>query len=76
MHASLVGKENVASHSKSATLVEHPKGTTLLVPAAAWHALHMRVDDRREPEHHPGVGQGPLARLLSLSRETGRSTQR
>jgi hypothetical protein len=42
---SVVGKENVASHPKGATLVGHPKGTTLLVPAAAWHALHMRVDD-------------------------------
>ena len=41
----VVGKENVASHSKGAALVEHSNGTTLLVPAAAWHALHMRVDD-------------------------------
>ena len=41
----VVGKENIASHSKGTTLLEHPKGTTLLVPAAAWHALHMRIDD-------------------------------
>ena len=46
------GKENVASSCKGATLAHAPaphlacpKGTTLLVPAAAWHALHMRVDD-------------------------------
>ena len=41
-----VGKENIAIHSKGATPLEHPnQSTTLLVPAAAWHALHMRIDD-------------------------------
>lgn len=45
----ITGKENVASSCKGDTApaphLSCPKGTTLLVPAAAWHALHMRVDD-------------------------------
>ena len=44
----ITGKENVASSCKGATApaphLSCPKDTTLLVPAAAWHALHMRVD--------------------------------
>ena len=67
----ITGKENVASSGKGATLAHAPahhlscpKGTTLLVPAAAWHALHMRVDDLQAQNATLAKEQAECSRYL------------